>query len=69
MKPSPADLPPMHTPRSAAEALGVSVSCIHKWITSGALPAVRVGSRYRIPESSLAAVVSQVPAPAGQTGN
>lgn len=47
--------PPTLTPRQVAAMLGVSVSAVHKWITSGALPASRVGRRWRIaPEDARA---------------
>ena len=49
------------TPREAAEALGVTVRTIQRWIASGQLPARRVGRRVRLSRSSLAAVAEVRP--------
>ena len=44
------------TPREAAAELGVTVRTVQRWISSGRLPAQRIGSRVRVSRSSLAAV-------------
>ncbi|HET9851376.1 MAG TPA: biotin carboxylase N-terminal domain-containing protein, partial [Candidatus Limnocylindrales bacterium] len=44
------------TPREVAAELGVTVRTVQRWITSGRLPAARVGSRVRVSRSSLASV-------------
>ena len=46
---SPEDL----TPRQVAERLGVTVRTVQRWISSGRLPAHRVGARLRVSRSSL----------------
>jgi excisionase family DNA binding protein len=44
------------TPRQAADELGVTVRTVQRWISSGRLPARRVGSRVRLSRSSLASI-------------
>jgi acetyl-CoA/propionyl-CoA carboxylase, biotin carboxylase, biotin carboxyl carrier protein len=44
------------TPREAADELGVTVRTVQRWISSGRLPARRVGARVRLSRSSLADV-------------
>ena len=51
------------SPRDVAAELGVTVRTVQRWITSGRLPATRVGSRVRVSRSSLANVTD-----AGATG-
>ncbi|MDQ2935357.1 MAG: helix-turn-helix domain-containing protein [Chloroflexota bacterium] len=41
------------TPRQVAERLGVTVRTVQRWISSGQLPAHRVGARLRVSPSSL----------------
>jgi acetyl-CoA/propionyl-CoA carboxylase biotin carboxyl carrier protein len=41
------------TPRQVAERLGVTVRTVQRWISSGRLPAHRVGARLRVSPSSL----------------
>jgi excisionase family DNA binding protein len=36
-----------------AEALGVQVGTVHRWIRTGALPAIRLGRRILIPADAL----------------
>ncbi len=52
------------TPRQVAEALGVTVRTVQRWIASGRLPAVRVGSRVRVSRSSLSVVADAPDSPA-----
>lgn len=35
-------------PREAAALLGVTVRTIYQWITDGALPAAKIGGRWRV---------------------
>jgi excisionase family DNA binding protein len=49
------------TPREAAEELGVTVRTVQRWISTGRLPARRVGSRVRLSRSSLAVVAEGNP--------
>src|SRR6188474_2432708 len=44
------------TPRQVADELGVTVRTVQRWISSGRLPAMRVGSRVRVSRSSLSNV-------------
>ncbi len=44
------------TPRDVADALGVTPRTVQRWISSGRLPAARVGGRLRVSRSSLARV-------------
>ncbi|MBA3587018.1 MAG: excisionase family DNA-binding protein [Chloroflexi bacterium] len=44
------------TPREVASELGVTVRTVQRWINDGRLKATRVGSRLRVPRSSLRAV-------------
>jgi acetyl-CoA/propionyl-CoA carboxylase biotin carboxyl carrier protein len=41
------------TPRQVAERLGVTIRTVQRWISSGRLPAHRVGARMRVSPSSL----------------
>lgn len=43
----------MITPNEAAKQLGVSPQTIRMWIKSGVLPHIKMGSRYRIDESTI----------------
>jgi len=49
------------TPRQAAEELGVTVRTVQRWISSGRLPARRVGARVRLSRSSLATIADAGP--------
>jgi 3-methylcrotonyl-CoA carboxylase alpha subunit len=49
------------TPRQAADELGVTVRTVQRWISSGRLPARRIGGRVRMSRSSLAAVADAGP--------
>jgi excisionase family DNA binding protein len=45
------------SPCEAAHALAVSDRTIHRWISHGDLPAVRVGGRYRITREAVASMI------------
>jgi acetyl-CoA/propionyl-CoA carboxylase biotin carboxyl carrier protein len=54
------------TPRQVADALGVTVRTVQRWVADGRLPATRVGGRLRVSRSSLTRVESGEPrGPAG----
>jgi excisionase family DNA binding protein len=52
------------TPRQVADELGVTARTVQRWIASGRLPVVRVGSRVRVSRSSLSTVLEGAPTPA-----
>ena len=56
------DLPDdLMTPREAAKLLRCHLSCIHRWIQKGKLPAWRVnGERYLVSRAALLALVTPV---------
>jgi excisionase family DNA binding protein len=41
------------TPAEAGQLLGVTVRTIYQWITDGALPAAKIGGRWRIRRSDI----------------
>lgn len=45
------------TPQETADCIGVTNTCVLRWIKEGTLKAFRVGGRYFVPESSLKSVV------------
>ena len=48
----------MLTPNGAATKLGVTSQTVRLWIQEGKLPAIKVGSRYRIKEDDLSKVLA-----------
>ena len=48
----------MLTPNGAATKLGVTSQTVRLWIQEGKLPAIKVGSRYRIKEDDLSKVMA-----------
>jgi 3-methylcrotonyl-CoA carboxylase alpha subunit len=54
------------TPRQVAERLGVTPRTVQRWITSGRLPAVRVGGRMRVPAEAIGAVIEAPPPAMGE---
>ena len=48
----------MLTPNGAATKLGVTSQTVRLWIQEGKLPAIKVGSRYRIKEDDLSKVTA-----------
>ena len=48
----------MLTPAQAAQALGVTVQTVRRWIRVGALPAERVGWRWRLKQADVDAMRS-----------
>jgi excisionase family DNA binding protein len=50
------DFPEMLSPKQAADFLGVGRDCIYKRLKYGQLPAVKIGTVWRIPKSELIAM-------------
>ncbi len=55
-------MPELHTPREAAERLGISYPTIKQWIYAGKLKAIKTpGGHYRIPEREIQALAQPTP--------
>jgi excisionase family DNA binding protein len=48
---------PMLTPKQVAVLLGVSYETVRVWLRDGKLRSIKVGARYRIPESEVHAIL------------
>lgn len=55
----------LYTPEQVAERLGLHVRTVRRYIRDGALEAVKVGKRYRVPRPALEAFAGLSP---GETG-
>lgn len=54
------DFKNMLTIKQVAETMGVARSTVSLWVTSGKLPALKVGGTYRIKEEDLSQMIHTV---------